>query len=41
VAAALLLQGDRTVPDAPDPAPDPDEVAPPGQTFALEDEVTG
>jgi thioredoxin reductase len=41
VAAALSLQGDRTVPDAPDPAPDPDEVAPPGQTFALEDEVSG
>jgi thioredoxin reductase len=28
VAAALSLQGERTAPDAPDPAPDPDEVAP-------------
>jgi thioredoxin reductase len=28
VAAALSLQGQRTAPDAPDPAPDPDEVAP-------------
>jgi thioredoxin reductase len=27
VAAAQSLQGERTAPDAPDPAPDPDEVA--------------
>jgi thioredoxin reductase len=34
VAAALSLQGERTAPDAPDPAPDPDQVAPPGEDVA-------
>jgi thioredoxin reductase len=36
VAAALSLQGDRTAPDAPDPAPDPDQVAPPGEDVTPE-----
>jgi thioredoxin reductase len=40
VAAALSLQGDRTAPDAPDPAPDPDEVAPPGDDVDLDDQVS-
>jgi thioredoxin reductase len=31
VAAALSLQGERTAADAPDPAPDPGQVAPPGE----------
>jgi thioredoxin reductase len=34
VAAALSLQGERTAADAPDPAPDPDQVAPPGEDVA-------
>jgi thioredoxin reductase len=34
VAAALSLQGEHTAPDAPDPAPDPDQVAPPGEDVA-------
>jgi thioredoxin reductase len=37
VAAALSLQGDRTVPEAPDPAPDPEEVAPPSDDLDRED----
>jgi thioredoxin reductase len=40
VAAALSLQGERTAPDAPDPAPDPQEVAPPGESIDLEDEIS-
>jgi thioredoxin reductase len=40
VAAALSLQGDRTVPGAPDPAPDPDEVAPAGAGVDPEDEIS-
>jgi thioredoxin reductase len=40
VAAAMSLQGERTVRDAPDPAPDPDEVAPPADDVTPEDEVS-